>query len=340
MPSSRNNSLNVVNAVNAMYISSIVIGCNFLLIRVTLFQCRCPVSPFKKTFHIIAHHIKGTEQDVGWHLFNFVVKHREWIVRVGGKLLAKKKLDLDEYLSNLYLLLTLVDQLGLLILAHLYHRHFAVFLKNGMWTTRKNNSMEHCKIFFVYKGSFFFSDTVQTDIPPPLNLSLAESPKAAARTSPPPIVHPPSPVTQESESDSGSGSSRSHSNSTLPVQSRVVEEMSDSPPPKRKRYTVITCYCNPRKPHSRSRAKAALDKLALAHSNREKEWQLIEQTKEYIHRKTVEVNKQPKNVISDEKLRLLCLENQYNLKPVSIVLQQCDVSKEQKKLAANEANKM
>ena len=163
-----------------MCISSIVIECNFLLIRVTLFQCCCPVSPFKKTFHIIAHYIKGTEEDVGQHLFNFVVKHREWIVRVGGKLLAKKKLDLDEYLSNLYLLLTLVDQLGLLILACLYHRHFAVFLKNGVWTTGKNNSMEHCKIFFVYKGSFFFSDTVQTDIPPPLNLSLGESPKAVS----------------------------------------------------------------------------------------------------------------------------------------------------------------
>ena len=83
-----------------------------------------------------------------------------------------------------------------------------------------------------------------------------------------------------------------------------------------------------------------MDKLALAHSNHEKERQLIEQTKEYIHRKTVEVNEQPKNVISDEKLRLLCLPNRYNFKPVSIVLQQCDVAKEQKKLAANEANKM
>ena len=31
---------------------------------------------------------------------------------------------------------------------------------------------------------------MQTDIPPPLNLPVGESPKAAAHTSPPPIVHP------------------------------------------------------------------------------------------------------------------------------------------------------
>ena len=230
-----------------MCMSCIVTHCTFLLIRFIVFQCRCTVSHFKKTIHIVAHHIKSSEEDVGCHLFNFVVKHREWITQVGGKLLAKKKLDLDKYLSNLYLLLTPVDQLSLLILAHLYHRHFAVFLKNGVWTMRKNNSMENCKKKFVYKGGFVFCDTVQTDIPPPLNLSVRESTKATACTSPPPIVCTPSPVTEETDSDSGSGSSRSCSNSpsTLLVQSRLVEEMTDSPPPKRKRYTVITCYHTP-----------------------------------------------------------------------------------------------
>ena len=166
------------------------------------------------------------------------MSHRAWITQVGGKILAKKKLDLDKYLSNFYLCLTPVDQLSLLILAHLYQRHFAVFLKNGVWTTRKNNSMENCKIYFVYKGGYLFSDTVQTDIPSPLNLSLEESPKAVAHTSPPPIVRTPSPVAEEnnSDSDSASGSSK------LLIQSKLVEEISDSPPPKRKRYTVITCY--------------------------------------------------------------------------------------------------
>ena len=59
-----------------------------------------------------------------------------------------------------------------------------------------------------------------------------------------------------------------------------------------------------------------------------------------MHRKSVEVNEQPKKEISDEELRLLCLQSQYNLKPVLIALQQCDVAKEQNKLAEKEANKM
>ena len=142
--------------------------CTFLLIRFIVFQCRCPVSPCKKTIHIVAHHLKGSEEDVGQHLFNFVVKHGEGITRVGGKILAKKKLDLDEYLSNLYLLLTAVDQLSLLILAHLYHRHFAIFLKNGVWTMRKSNSMDYCKIFFLCTKEVLFFVTLCRLISHPL----------------------------------------------------------------------------------------------------------------------------------------------------------------------------
>ena len=291
-----------------------------------MLQCRCPVSPFKKTVHIVAHYAKASEEDVGRHLFNFVVSHRAWISQVGGKILAKKKLDLEEYLSNLYLCLTPVDQLGLLILAHLYHRHFVAFLKNGVWTTRKNNSMENCKIYFEYKGGYLFSDTVQTDIPSPLNLSLEESPKAVAHTSPPPIVRTPSPVAEENNSDSDSASE----SSKLPIQSKLVEEISDSPPPKRKRYTVITCYRTPL-----SRGKVALGKLALVQANREKERQLVAHTKEYLAKKASELHIVPKTDISDAELRLLCLQNRYNLKPFSIVLEQCNVAKELNKLPRN-----
>ena len=177
---------------------------------------------------------------------------------------------------------------------------------------------------------------MQTDIPPTLNLSVGKSPKAAAHSSSPPIVCTPSPVTEETDSDSSSGSSQSCSNSfsTLPLQSRIVEEILDSPPSKRKRYTVVTCW---HKAHSRG--KAALDKLALAQINREIEKKLVQQTKDYMQRKGAEVNMQPKKEISDEKLRPLCLQSQHNLKSISIQLQRCDVAKEQNKLAGNEANK-
>ena len=83
-----------------------------------------------------------------------------------------------------------------------------------------------------------------------------------------------------------------------------------------------------------------MDKLALAQSNGEKEKKLVQQTKDYMHGKAAEVNVQPKKEISDEKLRLLYLQSQYSLKPISIQLQHCDVAKEQNKLAGNEANKM
>ena len=78
-----------------------------------------------------------------------------------------------------------------------------------------------------------------------------------------------------------------------------------------------------------------MGKLALAQVNHEKERQLVEHTKEYLAKKASELHIVPKTDISNAELRLLCLQNRYNLKPFSIVLEQCNVAKELNKLPRN-----
>ena len=104
---------------------------------------------------------------------------------------------------------TPVDQLGLLILAHMYHHHFCVFLRNGVWTTRRNNSMDYCKIFFVYKGNSDLCHTVLTDIFNPVELALLAVPAlhASKHSSPDHTFHERTPTPPPPTDDSNSGSS-------------------------------------------------------------------------------------------------------------------------------------
>ena len=153
----------------------------------------------------------------------------QWIQCVGGEILGKKKIKIEDYCNDLSEMVTPIDQLGLLIIARMYHRHFGVFLKDSVWSTRRDNSLENCTIYFAYNGGSAFCDTVdapeeflqeQLDVQSdtnvevldenPLNLS---APPAAKRISPPPIIRPSS-----SSSLSSSDSDDEPAKSPLPNQ--------------------------------------------------------------------------------------------------------------------------
>ena len=50
-----------------------------------------------------------------------------------------------------------LDQLGLLCGAHNWLIHTCVFLKLGIWTTRKDNSLDGVSIYLLYAGGFISS---------------------------------------------------------------------------------------------------------------------------------------------------------------------------------------
>ena len=70
---------------------------------------------------------------------------------------------MEDYVNDLQDLSTPIDQLGLLIIAQMYHRHFAVFMKDSVWSTHRDNSIENCTIYFAYNGGFSFLDTVAVE---------------------------------------------------------------------------------------------------------------------------------------------------------------------------------
>ena len=91
----------------------------------------------------------------------------EWVAKIGQKVLGKKKLPVEDYVNSLAEGTIPLDQLGLLCVARNWHIHICVFLKSGIWTTRKDNSLEGVSIYLLYAGSTTFFDTVYQEYTPP-----------------------------------------------------------------------------------------------------------------------------------------------------------------------------
>ena len=78
---------------------------------------------------------------------------------VGHNVLSKKCLAVEDYANDLSEGEIPLDPLGLLCIARNWHIHICVFLKNGIWTTRRDNKLENVSIYLLYTGGFTFFDT-------------------------------------------------------------------------------------------------------------------------------------------------------------------------------------
>ena len=109
--------------------------------------------------HILSHHWRT--RNLKLELFAWLNKwyHIEWIQKVGGDLLHKKGIKVEEYSNDLVELNFPLDTLGLLVIAWMFHNHIAIILKECIWTTQGNYDIDHCLIFLIYSGGVNFVDT-------------------------------------------------------------------------------------------------------------------------------------------------------------------------------------
>ena len=213
------------------------------------------------TVHIITHHSGESLSGVRKNLKTFINGHMSWISSVGGMILGKKKIKIEDYCNDLQEMVTPIDQLGLLILGRMYHRHFTVFLKDSVWSTRRDNGTANSTIYFAYHGGTSFSDTVEdpdaADKLPgsasednievlnetPLNLS---GPPAARRTSPPRLFHSESTSLSESDDEQNNKQSGLFDGNENTQQSGVISDEDYEPPGKQRRLQEPTA--KPKKP--------------------------------------------------------------------------------------------
>ena len=126
---------------------------------ITFLQYNHYIPPGQKTVHILSHHWRT--RNLKWELFVWVNKwyHIDWIAKVGGNLLHKKGIKVENYCNDLVELKFPLDTLGLLVIACMFHNHIAIILKECFWTTQGNNDTDRCSIFLIYSGGVNFCDT-------------------------------------------------------------------------------------------------------------------------------------------------------------------------------------
>ena len=112
--------------------------------------------------------------DIYKHLTDWIPSHMTWIRDVGNEFLGEKGLRPEDFANNMISPKILVNELGLLVIARMYHTHFSVILKDRIWMTTDDNSSKYCKFFLMYQGGVSFIDTVtgNWDIPSPPALLL------------------------------------------------------------------------------------------------------------------------------------------------------------------------
>ena len=109
--------------------------------------------------HILSHYKGYTVSGLCKHLRTFLNRHIDWVEKVGKIVLSKKGLAVEDYANSLSEGEIPVDPLGLLCIARNWHIHICIFLKKGVWTTRRDNSLYNVKIYLLYTGGFTFFDT-------------------------------------------------------------------------------------------------------------------------------------------------------------------------------------
>ena len=109
--------------------------------------------------HILSHYKGYSVSGLCKHLRTFLNKHINWVGKVGKTVLSKKHIAVEDYANSLSEGEIPVDPLGLLCIARNWHIHIAVFLRKGVWTTRRDNSLYNVRIYLLYTGGFTFFDT-------------------------------------------------------------------------------------------------------------------------------------------------------------------------------------
>ena len=109
--------------------------------------------------HILSHYIGNSVSALCKYLKTFLSKHINWVASVGHDVLSKKCLAVEDYANDLSEGEIPLDPLGLLCIARNWHIHICVFLKNGIWTTRRDNTLENVSIHLLNTGGFTFFDT-------------------------------------------------------------------------------------------------------------------------------------------------------------------------------------
>ena len=95
------------------------------------------------------------------YLTDWMKSHRYFVERVGGYLIRRKGLTVEDYMYNVVQPHVPLDKIGILLYARMYKIHIAVILEGKYWTKNRDETLNCATLYLVYLGKMQFYDTTR-----------------------------------------------------------------------------------------------------------------------------------------------------------------------------------
>ena len=75
-------------------------------------------------------------------LCDYMITNMDWLLNIGKTVL--KATSLEDYTDTVTMPGVPIDPVCVLVLAHMFHFHIAIFISKGVWSTSKEKLLKKC----------------------------------------------------------------------------------------------------------------------------------------------------------------------------------------------------
>ena len=83
------------------------------------------------------------------YLKKFMDTHKYFVEAVGGKLIRRKGLNVQDYMYSIVQPQAPIDEIGIVLLACMYKMHVCIFLEGKYFTTNRDEALNKATIYLI-----------------------------------------------------------------------------------------------------------------------------------------------------------------------------------------------
>ena len=109
-----------------------------------------------ETLHTIGHCTHCSENRMHKYLTDWMESHQYFVEKVGGDLVHRKGLTVEDYMYNVVQPHVPLDEIGILLYSRMNKMHITIILEGKYWTTNRDEALKHASLYLVYLGRMQF----------------------------------------------------------------------------------------------------------------------------------------------------------------------------------------
>ena len=107
-----------------------------------ILQCPHGTAEGEETLHLFSHYIPLSETQLCLYILKeWMDTHMTFVEKVGTHILSCKGITTDNYIAMMSEIGQPLDEIGIVLVARMYHIHIAIIQDNMYWTTRHDHNI-------------------------------------------------------------------------------------------------------------------------------------------------------------------------------------------------------